>query len=212
MHAFANAIAKNSERHEVLDFKVGKDVGLGLFGNGTSVFSAGLRYAQFKSNMNVQMASQPTNAPYGYNRYTVSFAAERSFTGIGPSLSWDASAPFAGRPETGLISFDWGVNAALLFGRQKLNARHETKGARGYGVGYVTGYDHTASPARSKSVSVPNLGGFAGLSVRYAAAKFSFGYRADMFFGAVDAGIDTAKKEDRGFYGPFASISFGLGD
>ena len=81
-----------------------------------------------------------------------------------------------------------------------------------YNALHTVVYDHPASPARSKSVSVPNLGGFAGLSLRYANAKLSLGYRADMFFSAVDAGIDTAKKEDRGFYGPFASISVGIGD
>jgi hypothetical protein len=36
-------------------------------------------------------------------------------------------------------------------------------------------------------------------------------YRADFFFGAMDGGIDTAKKENVGFYGPFATISIGLG-
>ena len=59
---------------------------------------------------------------------------------------------------------------------------------------------------------MPNVGGFAGLSFRYADAKFSLGYRADFFFGAIDGGIDTRKSENRGFNGPFASISVGVGD
>jgi hypothetical protein len=58
---------------------------------------------------------------------------------------------------------------------------------------------------------VPNIGAFAGLSFRYAAAKVSFGYKADFFFNAMDGGIDTAKSYDRNFYGPFATISIGLG-
>jgi hypothetical protein len=37
------------------------------------------------------------------------------------------------------------------------------------------------------------------------------GYRADFFFGAVDGGLGTSEKETRGFYGPFAKISVGLG-
>jgi|HubBroStandDraft_2_1064218.scaffolds.fasta_scaffold44336_3 hypothetical protein len=41
--------------------------------------------------------------------------------------------------------------------------------------------------------------------------KVSAGYRADFFFGAMDGGLDTAKKENVGFYGPFATISVGLG-
>jgi hypothetical protein len=57
---------------------------------------------------------------------------------------------------------------------------------------------------------VPNVGGFAGLSFRYAAAKLSLGYRADFFFGAMDGGIDEGHSEKRDFYGPFATLSIGL--
>jgi len=60
-------------------------------------------------------------------------------------------------------------------------------------------------------VIVPNIGGFAGLSLRFPNAKVSFGYRADAFFGAMDGGIDARKTYDRDFYGPFATISIGLG-
>jgi hypothetical protein len=39
------------------------------------------------------------------------------------------------------------------------------------------------SLARSRSVAIPNVGGFAELSYHYANAKISMGYRADFFFG-----------------------------
>jgi hypothetical protein len=58
---------------------------------------------------------------------------------------------------------------------------------------------------------VPNVGGFAGVSLQRGAAKVSLGYRVDFFFGAMDGGIDTTKSENRGFYGPFANISIGFG-
>jgi hypothetical protein len=58
---------------------------------------------------------------------------------------------------------------------------------------------------------VPNLGGFAGVSYRYNNAKISFGYRADLFFGAIDGGIDHRHSETLNMGGPFANISFGLG-
>jgi iron complex outermembrane receptor protein len=64
---------------------------------------------------------------------------------------------------------------------------------------------------RSRMVAVPNLGGFVGLSMKYRNAKVSFGYRADEFFGAMDGGIDSYKSENRGFFGPFANLSIGLG-
>lgn len=41
--------------------------------------------------------------------------------------------------------------------------------------------------------------------------KMNAGYRADLFFHAMDGGIDTRKSENVGFYGPFASVSVGLG-
>ena len=68
--------------------------------------------------------------------------------------------------------------------------------------------------ARSRAhctVTVPNVGGFAGLSFQIQNFKVSAGYRADLFFNAMDGGIDTRKSENIGFYGPFASVSVGLG-
>jgi len=39
----------------------------------------------------------------------------------------------------------------------------------------------------------------------------SFGYRADIFFGAMDSGWDTRSTKNLSFYGPFASVAIGLG-
>jgi hypothetical protein len=41
--------------------------------------------------------------------------------------------------------------------------------------------------------------------------KISAGYRADFFFNAMDGGNDVRRSEKIGNYGPFATISFGLG-
>lgn len=59
--------------------------------------------------------------------------------------------------------------------------------------------------ATNRVVTVPNLGGFAGISYCYANAKISLGYRADFFFGA----IDKRHSETLNIGGPFATISFG---
>ena len=72
-------------------------------------------------------------------------------------------------------------------------------------------HTNMAAHNRSRMVAVPNLGGFIGLSMKYRNAKVSFGYRADEFFGAMDGGIDTQKSENRGFFGPYAKISIGVG-
>ena len=207
----------SSEKHFIVDFKAGKDFGLGLFGHeGRSVFSAGVRYAQFDSQKNITIHSVTANVPSFYYIFNAAFEAKRKFTGIGPSLSWDASANLAGNQADGSLTFDWGVNGALLFGRQRTKVHHhKTSQYQSYSAKYypsyrTTVYHTSASPVRSKNVTVPNLGGYAALSVRYSNAKVSLGYRADYFFGAVDGGIDTTKKEDRSFNGPFASISIGF--
>jgi iron complex outermembrane recepter protein len=231
---FADTAARNSERHLIVDFQVGKDVGLGMFGgkNGSSVLNFGVRFAQFSTKSNIALKSDPDwqftyKYFYGhkipqqaFHSNLASMQAERSFHGVGPSLSWNASAPFAGTVQDGEFTIDWGVNAALLFGRQRTKVHHQVTGqfapayhflAQNPGL-YATYQPAPVNRTRSNSITVPNVGGFAGLSFRYADAKFSFGYRADLFFGAVDGGIDTRKNENRGFFGPFASVSVGLGD
>ena len=252
---FEGANAKRSETHTVLDFQVGKDVGLGLFGKrSTSVVSAGVRFAQFTSQSQISMGaapdinypSAPINSFTAYKQfkyhnnmqthhhfYSAMLDSQRSFHGIGPSVSWKGSAPFVGEPERGELTFDWGLNGAVLFGRQKARGHHQTTTRTDYISGkFVTGaavggpkrerigrwpvsrynVEHSGADInRSRAVLVPNLGALAGLSFRYSNAKVSFGYRADFFFGAMDGGIDTVKKENVGFYGPFASVSVGLG-
>jgi len=238
---FADTLSRNSEQHLVLDFQAGKDVGLGMFGkDGSSVVSVGVRIAQFRSKSNIALKSNPdwhfnykyvnypssgitnweitTGQPYHSN--AARFTARRSFRGIGPSLSWKASAPFAGNPQDGELAVDWGVNMALLFGRQKTKTHHQTTGRYHIGTKYAAAgyppitYQGPAHPdhTRSRRVTVPNVGGFAGLSFSYSDAKISLGYRADFFFNAIDGGIDARKNENRAFYGPYASISIGLGD
>jgi hypothetical protein len=231
---FADTVARNSESHTVLDFKVGKDVGLGLFGSkGSSIFNLGVRYAQFATRSNIAIRSIPdfhfglqyfeyygyeykfVNQPYHSN--AAALAATRSFHGIGPSLSWKASAPIIGNPDRAEIALDWGLNGALLFGRQKAQGEHHQTKRYYDGIvypyyphGLETVYKHATPHTRSRSAVVPNIGGFAGLSMNYGSAKVSFGYRADFFFGAMDGGIDARKTYDRNFYGPFAAISIGL--
>jgi iron complex outermembrane recepter protein len=257
---FAGGESEQSERHAIVDFQAGKDVGLGMFGGrGSSVLSAGIRIAQFSSKAHVDMHADPDvqypTSPIStffqlrqfkyydsirLHDYAAMSDSKRSFRGIGPSLSWNASAPVAGNSESGEITIDWGINGAVLFGRQKASGHHQTKTQEYYGLGCKKGFPdqnnltgvrgclfipavqesghpyHTSSSSggfdRSRSVTVPNLGGFAGLSFRYADAKISLGYRADLFFNAIDGGIDARKNENRAFFGPYASISIGLGD
>jgi iron complex outermembrane receptor protein len=221
---FAQTKAENAETHTIIDFQAGKDIGMGLFGQGSvSVLSAGVRYAQIKFGSHSEINADPdkylaTNLLYGaFNHlYAATNDETRDFKGLGPTLSWSGSTPLAGNLQDGAIVLDWGVNAGLLFGKQKATGQHQS-GFDYYKTAPSVGkyQSHSHPPAiphdRSRSVTVPNLGGFAGLSLDWSNAKISLGYRADVFFGAVDGGIDTRKSENRGFYGPFASISIGVG-
>jgi len=227
---FSDVNRNESESHAILDFQVGKDIGVGLFGrDATSVFSLGVRFAQFAARSNVAFKSQPDfdltfKYIYGfkvpskmhYHENLATANAGRSFHGIGPSLAWNASAPVLGSHDDGELALNWGINGALLFGRQKAAVHHQS--THWYHSAKYHSYARTNvvhSPpfgaTRSHAVAVPNIGGFASLSMRYPNARVSFGYRADFFFGAMDAGIDARKSFNRGFYGPYATLSVGIG-
>jgi len=243
---FADTIVKNSEKHFIIDFQAGKDVGLGLFGGKvSSTVSLGVRFAHFNDRSRISLKSDPDwhfqlvtrvhsgyhyqsmIQPYHYN--SAHLDAARSFSGVGPKLSWNSSVPIAGNAHSDELDFDWGIDAALLFGRQKTRVRSDTKvqyddnnGGLGFRYAYNKGlppygvlatvYNHPVSGTRSRNVTVPNVGGSLGISWKYDDAKVSFGYRADVFFNAIDGGIAARKSENRAFYGPYASISIGLGD
>lgn len=223
---FSETQTDNSETHTILDFQAGKDMGLGLLGRGSkSTVSFGVRFAQFSSNQRLDIKADPDfTVPsniFAYQKYhhtySVTSHVERSFHGVGPSLSWTGSVPLVGNDEDSEITLDWGANVAALFGRQKVRGHHQTVGTYYKGPflqsNYFTSQIHrSGNPDRSRNVVVSNLGGFADLSFVYSDAKVSFGYRGDFFFGAMDGGIDTRKSTTRGFYGPFASISIGMGD
>jgi hypothetical protein len=227
--AFEDTKITHEESHLVLDFSAGRDFGIGKFGReGTSVFSAGVRFAQFSEKSNTSMTARPevgvgyyfifgNYRPFpSFHQYTMVANAERTFHGIGPSLSWNASATILGNQDRAEVTLDWGINGAVLFGRQKAKTSHRTDSYYLPPTYYAYINYHKSHLAnnhsmRSRAVIVPNLGGFAGLSLKKGAAKLSLGYRADFFFGAVDTGIDQRQTKTLGFYGPFASISIGLG-
>ncbi len=232
-----NEAVTNFESHTILDFQAGKDIGLGMFGShSASLLSLGVRFAQFVSNNKLNINGVPDfthrgqSAKYdglfvSHHNYVATVEADRSFRGVGPSVSWDSSTPIVAQGDDGDVTVDWGVNASALFGRQKVRGHvnktgehYKTFGQVNYFLGISSFYKGIADSYhdqqnidRSHSIVVPNIGGFAGLSFRYAAAKVSFGYRGDFFFGAMDGGTDARKTYNRNFFGPYATISIGLG-
>lgn len=233
---FADAIDDSKETHAILDFQAGKDVGFGLFGaHGSSVVSAGVRFAQFTAASDATLHARPvyslgptmTGAKYKgahfdklFRSNTAIVHSRRSTRAIGPSLSWDASASIAGSDSNTSLNFDWGINATILFGRQRIQAQHQTTGFYQHNTKGLSGlYNPVTShytrgpfnPVRSRTVTIPNTGGFAGLTISHGITMVKFGYRGDFFFNAMDGGIDKGKSQTVGFYGPFASVRVGLG-
>ncbi|HEV2561546.1 MAG TPA: hypothetical protein VGT78_05340 [Rhizomicrobium sp.] len=228
---FSDTMARHQETHAIVDFSAGKDVGLGVLGkDGSSALSLGVRIAQFTSKADSDLRARPDlrikyyaypGHPFQlkyFHTYHAMIHAVRGFHGIGPTLSWNGSVPFVGNQQDGELTFDWGANAAILFGKQKARVRHQQSAHYdnwkflAAQSPYRSVYHHSGGHTNVRSVTVPNVGGFAGISYRYANAKISLGYRADVFFGAMDTGIDAVKKSNAAFNGPFASISVGIGD
>jgi len=220
---FQDAKQRNDEHHAILDFQAGRDVGIGLFGSqSTSTLSAGVRFAQLSAKSSLHVTARPVlgsivvyptfpGFPTFY-QYLMSAHAERSFRGVGPLLSWSGSAALAGNLDRGELTFDVGFDAALLFGKQKAKTDHATKAYHFTYSAYPEVYHTAHATSRSRSVTVPNAGGFVGLSWRSRTAKISLGYRAEVLFGAMDTGIDARKTSNVTFNGPYASISIGLGN
>lgn len=227
--AWGDTKAKNTESHMIVDFMAGKDVGLGT---GNAKFGFGVRFAQFTAKASADLREKPDphvdkiatafKFKYQYITYFHTYHAvlnnARNFRGVGPAITLDGAAALAKINDTRELTFDWGINAAVLFGRQKVNGNFHTT-SRYFHKGDLhalppppTSVDKRSTDiARSRSRIVPNLGGFAGFSFRYTNAKVSLGYRADFFLGAMDTGIAAHKSGDRSFHGPFAKASIGLG-
>jgi hypothetical protein len=180
-------------------------------------FFTGFSTAYYRYGYFYSVSRKAQNAGQPFHSFAGDFQASRSFNGLGPSISWNSSEPIIGSSERGALMFDWGVNASLLFGHQKTKIHQQTIGrfhpTYGLQSALPITYQRPATPAhtRSRGVVVPNIGAFAGFSVKYPSAKVSFGYKADFFFGAMDGGIDVRRTQDIGFHGPYASISIGLG-
>jgi hypothetical protein len=231
---FAHTTVTQSQSHTVLDFMAGKDVGLGLFGrDGSSVFSVGVRYAQFSAHSRMAVRAVPSVQIYNvvanyptflsifpkfyiprsqFVQYSAFATATRSFHGVGPALSWNASVPMIGNRRAGELSFDWELNGAVLFGRQKsATSHHSTTHFRTQKYPPTPTVTHPAAHnARSRSIVVPNVGLSAAVSYRIENFKATLGYRGDFFFGAVDTGWDARRTSDLTFHGPFLNFALGL--
>lgn len=191
--AYYTAHARHREEHVKVDFQVGKDFGLGMFGNngGTSIFSVGIRYAQYNTRTNIDFS---TSTKYFVTGGTGRIS--RRFVGVGPMISWEASAPLS---DDG-FGLDWGAELAVLFGRQK------TQGIAVYNDSFSYTLGH------HRNTTVPEVGGFMGISWTCpdAPAKVTFGYKVDALFNVLDSGLYNFRDSDRITHGPFLKVAVGV--
>jgi hypothetical protein len=92
--------AKHEESHTIVDFTIGKDVGLGMLGlDGSSIISGGVRYEHF-------IGHTVAHFNYAYPKYE-----DDQFSGWGPVITWKTKTPIF--PDW---YFSWDINGAAVFG------------------------------------------------------------------------------------------------
>ncbi|HEX6859582.1 MAG TPA: TonB-dependent receptor [Caulobacteraceae bacterium] len=126
--SWADAEARSGEEHQVIDFAVGRDFGLGSGLKSTA--RIGIRSAEFKSITRWAADAQTDwDVPEGWAvghlgpQYLssvtlrhVAVASKREFSGAGPVISWDAALALWGDQQKGRLELDWSIAAGTLLG------------------------------------------------------------------------------------------------
>jgi outer membrane receptor protein involved in Fe transport len=227
--SFSDVSARDQEKHEIVDFVVGREFGLGSAFSRSEV-SAGLRYASFNSSTRfTARALDNWNIPQGWSSVTstvyesrAAMSATRKFRGAGPTVSWDAAVPLLGNDRTGHLDLDWTVTGGVLFGDRKtqvvgddmLRKAGVVIGSTGVSFPVPTIGTPTTFPVdqnRSQSGSVPVADLSLGLSYEAGRMKVGAGYRWERYFDVLDTGFESEKKTDRTIDGPYFKIAIGFG-
>jgi len=188
--------ADHRENHLIADLEIGRDVGLGMFGDGSNLrLFGGVRFAHFKANGHF---STQFYSSFGPTSNSAEYKVKREFNGIGPRVGFDAVVPLSD-----MFALDLGAAGALLYGKQKYKAK---------GSAYYSGFGtDNFDEQRSKMTWVPNLEASAAFSWLITEnAKFSLGYRVDAYFDVYDdGGLEGRDEGDRIIHGPFVKLTVG---
>lgn len=197
--------AKYDESHVVVDFTLGKDVGLGMFGlDGSSIISLGVRYNHFvgRTRANIHYFTR-------YNYFTKSGATtgtstthhilrktNQQFVGWGPVLTWKGKAPL--EPD---FAFAWGLSVAAVVGGRSYETTTENADK-----------SLTRVIIRHREIVSPQFGGYVGLvwQMPDSPLDFTVGYRGDAYFDVIDKGNELfgGKYGNRIIHGPYAQIGW----
>jgi iron complex outermembrane receptor protein len=219
------------EELEIIDFKLGRDIGIGGSQGAASVLSVGVRYAELRSTTQTSMDGIPDRyspaifdgglSPSFPKRHRTHYkhhaTVQRDFEGYGPTLSWASGLRLLGDPTQGQVTLDWTLAGGVLFGEQ--TSLHEEKRAGLYYQGNAglfdptsVLYDETVVTSRSKDATVPQLSIELGLSYEIQRVRVSLRYSWERYFDAIDGGLVERKTYDRTVQGPVAQVSIGFGE
>jgi hypothetical protein len=159
----------HKEDHVVIDFAVGRDIGLGV---GATQLKFGLRIAEITDKLSgAGVFNVPTHtglAPMVQAPFSVQ--QNSRFAGAGPRVGIDGSIPLGGA-----WSIDYLAGAAVLFGQSSVDVT---------GLGAVPPLG--ANLGVSSAVSIFNLDAQAGLSYWFSPdMKLTASYRFDGYWGAL---------------------------
>ncbi len=227
----ADASVRDRERHQIVDFAVGTDVGFGSLSR--SEFSLGLRHAALESDTDAQLRGVPDwEIPAGFypndsifhTVYRIDVEADRAFRGAGPVVSWDASLPLADWQDAGRVELDWSVSAGVLFGSRKTSISGRQEGGSIETTSFQIRFPDNAPPAnpvvtngppvsisRASDATVPTFSASLGVAYDIGSFRLGAGYRWERYFDAIDGGFDEAAKYDRTIDGPYFKIAMGFG-
>lgn len=168
--------------HLILDFMVGRDMGLGLGQTGEPLLQlqAGLRFARLKEQERFDIRS---GSPSSFGGVFARF--DRGFEGFGPRLAVVGSYPLSRG-----FSIDGRVGVAFLYGRSTLKIRGGTTSS---------GVPSSSSFRTHKNGWVPSIDASLGVSYTFNQhAKVTLGYKAQGFYNAFKT-QQVSPDEDRDF-------------
>jgi outer membrane receptor protein involved in Fe transport len=230
----ADADVFDREQHTVLDFEVGRDIGMGA---GRSRVSAGLRHARLESETSARLYGVPDwdiregfyapGYPVVHSFQDISAEADREFKGTGPMVTWDAALPVLDLDENGKLEIEWSLAGGVLLGERSadITTRYTVEEYSVEAIDFLNVYSGstastflpvTISPdpvpiRRTSDVTAPvgQLG--LGLSYSVGGFKVGAGYRWERYFNALDGGFQSEEDVDRTIDGPYFKIAVGFG-
>jgi len=151
-------LASNNEKirddHWLVDFAVGRDFGLGNFGNGIAQWKFGVRVADLRTRLT---ASGPFASTPAIPIQNFSAQQDATFVGAGPRLGVEGSTQLGAG-----FAYEWLAGAAVLVGERHTSQLQTAPIFIGAGTITVT-----SGQAISETAAVFNVDGQAGLSYSF---------------------------------------------